>query len=289
MISKGRLVSGIVRGGGQEQFAAGVNPAYNRERFQEAHDLIVDAWTAARAVPLGGHALPAPRRQPVGGAAAEAPSAHLGPRRPQPGDDHLGGAAAAIPTSRSNDRDRGDQEDLGAVRQGRRRGRLRRRARVSRLPEQCHVAETEEKALRTRGSFMWLQGEFTGLAHPVWDHLPGYDPANTRRQRLQSPPYPPPRFEDELAKGRLIAGTGRCASSFCWLMERLRPGIFGFWSARWVRDTTRTRAAASGSWARKCCRPFARSGRALELWILSRPTPRQVASSPSQPSRLFDF
>ena len=45
MISKGRLVSGFVRGGGQEQLAAGVSPAYNRERFQEAHDLVVAAWT----------------------------------------------------------------------------------------------------------------------------------------------------------------------------------------------------------------------------------------------------
>src|SRR3979490_2760912 len=45
MISKGRLVSGFVRGGGQEQLATGVNPAFNRERFQEAHYLIVAAWT----------------------------------------------------------------------------------------------------------------------------------------------------------------------------------------------------------------------------------------------------
>src|SRR6202167_2753138 len=45
MISKGRLVSGFVRGGGQEQLAAGVNPAFNRERFEEAHDLIVKTWT----------------------------------------------------------------------------------------------------------------------------------------------------------------------------------------------------------------------------------------------------
>src|ERR1700739_2417875 len=43
MISKGRLVSGFVRGGGQEQLAAGVNPAFNRERFEEAHDLVVKA------------------------------------------------------------------------------------------------------------------------------------------------------------------------------------------------------------------------------------------------------
>src|ERR1700687_5410931 len=45
MISNGRLVSGFVRGGGQEQLATGVNPAFNRERFEEAHDLIVKAWT----------------------------------------------------------------------------------------------------------------------------------------------------------------------------------------------------------------------------------------------------
>jgi len=45
MLSKGRLVSGFVRGGGQEQLANGVNPAFNRERFIEAHDLIVKTWT----------------------------------------------------------------------------------------------------------------------------------------------------------------------------------------------------------------------------------------------------
>ena len=45
MVSRGRLVSGFVRGGGQEQLAAGVNPAFNRERFEEAHALIVKAWT----------------------------------------------------------------------------------------------------------------------------------------------------------------------------------------------------------------------------------------------------
>ena len=34
-----------MRGGGQEQLATGVNPAFNRERFEEAHELIVRAWT----------------------------------------------------------------------------------------------------------------------------------------------------------------------------------------------------------------------------------------------------
>src|SRR5260370_25381755 len=53
MVSRGRLVSGFVRGGGQEQLAAGVNPASNRERFEEAHDLIVKAWTQTG--PVRGH------------------------------------------------------------------------------------------------------------------------------------------------------------------------------------------------------------------------------------------
>jgi alkanesulfonate monooxygenase SsuD/methylene tetrahydromethanopterin reductase-like flavin-dependent oxidoreductase (luciferase family) len=44
-ISGGRLIAGVVRGGGVEQHANNVNPAYNRERFEEAHDLIQAVWT----------------------------------------------------------------------------------------------------------------------------------------------------------------------------------------------------------------------------------------------------
>ena len=100
MISKGRLVSGFVRGGGQEQLATGVNPAYNRERFEEAHDLVVAAWTTPGAVPLGGHALPAPRRQSLGGAVAEALSARLDPRRLEPARRSSGRRSSATPISR---------------------------------------------------------------------------------------------------------------------------------------------------------------------------------------------
>ena len=45
LISKGRLVTGWVRGGGPEQFSNNANPAFNREMFEEGHDFIVDAWT----------------------------------------------------------------------------------------------------------------------------------------------------------------------------------------------------------------------------------------------------
>ena len=45
LISGGRLVPGWVRGTGTEQLANGVNPAINRELFEEGHDLIIRAWT----------------------------------------------------------------------------------------------------------------------------------------------------------------------------------------------------------------------------------------------------
>ena len=45
MISNGRLVSGFVRGGGRESWSHNAPPHYNRERFEEAHDFIIKAWT----------------------------------------------------------------------------------------------------------------------------------------------------------------------------------------------------------------------------------------------------
>jgi len=45
MISGGRVVCGFVRGIGQESMATNTNPVFNRERFAEAHDLIIKTWT----------------------------------------------------------------------------------------------------------------------------------------------------------------------------------------------------------------------------------------------------
>lgn len=45
VISGGRLIAGMVVGGGPEYYSNGLNPAEARERFYEAHDLIVQAWT----------------------------------------------------------------------------------------------------------------------------------------------------------------------------------------------------------------------------------------------------
>jgi alkanesulfonate monooxygenase SsuD/methylene tetrahydromethanopterin reductase-like flavin-dependent oxidoreductase (luciferase family) len=44
-LSRGRIITGFVRGIGTEYHATGLNPAFSHERYQEAHDLIVGAWT----------------------------------------------------------------------------------------------------------------------------------------------------------------------------------------------------------------------------------------------------
>jgi alkanesulfonate monooxygenase SsuD/methylene tetrahydromethanopterin reductase-like flavin-dependent oxidoreductase (luciferase family) len=44
-ISGGRLIAGFVVGGGPEYYSFSMNPAHARERFAEAHEIIMKAWT----------------------------------------------------------------------------------------------------------------------------------------------------------------------------------------------------------------------------------------------------
>ena len=44
-MSKGRIIAGFVRGIGSEYHSSGTNPFFSHERFHEAHDLIIRAWT----------------------------------------------------------------------------------------------------------------------------------------------------------------------------------------------------------------------------------------------------
>src|SRR5262249_25612285 len=44
-ISGGRIECGFVRGVPMETHPSNANPVYNRDRFREAHDLILKAWT----------------------------------------------------------------------------------------------------------------------------------------------------------------------------------------------------------------------------------------------------
>jgi alkanesulfonate monooxygenase SsuD/methylene tetrahydromethanopterin reductase-like flavin-dependent oxidoreductase (luciferase family) len=45
VLSNGRLIAGMVVGGGPEYFSFSVNPSFARERFNEALELVLRAWT----------------------------------------------------------------------------------------------------------------------------------------------------------------------------------------------------------------------------------------------------
>ena len=55
VISGGRLISGFVRGIGAEYHTFGVNPTISHDRFHEAHDLIIRAWTEKGPFSFNGH------------------------------------------------------------------------------------------------------------------------------------------------------------------------------------------------------------------------------------------
>src|SRR5262249_22736541 len=54
VVSGGRVISGFVRGIGPEYFSTAVNPTHSRERFYEAAELIIRAWTEEGPFPFDG-------------------------------------------------------------------------------------------------------------------------------------------------------------------------------------------------------------------------------------------
>lgn len=54
VITGGRFIAGFVRGIGAEYHTWGANPAFSHERFHEAHDLILQAWTEPGPTPFHG-------------------------------------------------------------------------------------------------------------------------------------------------------------------------------------------------------------------------------------------
>src|SRR5437870_8057721 len=235
MISQGRLVSGFVRGGGQEQLAAGVNPAFNRERFQEAHDLIVAVWT--REGPFrweGAHY----QHRVVNPWAVQLQEPY--PRVWIPGvispETIIWAAQQGYPYIALNTPiDRTKQiwqiYDKVAAEVGFTPGPA-----YHGMLKQIHVAETEEKALANAAQFRWMQGEFTGLAHPVWSTPSGYGSPVNRRAfvefasgRSRNPRYRP-ALEKQLEELMIIAGTPKTViAKLRILLEETRPGILGMW------------------------------------------------------------
>lgn len=236
MISKGRLVSGFVRGGGQEQLSAGVNPAFNRERFVEAHDLVVKAWTQPGpfrfegthyqhrvvnpwAVPLQ---KPYPRVWIPGVISKETVIWTAQQRYPY----------IALNTSIEDTKKIWALYDQTAAECGYESG-PENRGYLARI----HVADDEATAIKNAREFTWMQGEFTGLAHPVWANPAGYFSPSGRRAFVEfavgrsKNPRGDMTFEQQLESGMIMAGTPKqVLPRIRHLLEETRPGIMAVWA-----------------------------------------------------------
>jgi alkanesulfonate monooxygenase SsuD/methylene tetrahydromethanopterin reductase-like flavin-dependent oxidoreductase (luciferase family) len=236
MISKGRLVPGFVRGGGQEQLASGVNPAFNRERFIEAHDLVQKIWSEPGPFRWEGThyqhrvvnpwALPMQKPHPriwVPGVLSKETIIWTAQQRYP---------YIALNTSIEHTREIWKQYSDTASECGYTAG-----------PEnfgyliRVHVQDTEEKALANARQFMWMQGEFTGLAHPVWANPSGYFSPSGRRNFVQfatgraKNPRGSPTFEQQVADTMIVAGTpAQVIEKLKYIVRNTRPGIMGIWA-----------------------------------------------------------
>ena len=211
MVSKGRLVPGIVRGGGVENMQANVNPLYNRERFEEAHNLLIEAWTQPGpfrwegkhyqfrvvnpwATPLQ---KPHPRIWVPGIASRETVIWAAEHRYPYIGLLTNFETSAKIRAIYQEAADRAGYK-AGPEQFG--------------LNLQCQVADTEEKAAEQARQFMWMAGEFTGLSHPVWGTPSGYGSRSNRKALIEiaagrRPLNRPPSLDERRINKTFVWGT----------------------------------------------------------------------------------
>jgi alkanesulfonate monooxygenase SsuD/methylene tetrahydromethanopterin reductase-like flavin-dependent oxidoreductase (luciferase family) len=234
MISGGRLVSGFVRGGGVENIQANANPLFNRERFEEAHDLVIKAWTQPGpfrwegkhyqfrvvnpwATPLQ---QPHPRIWIPGVASRETVIWAAEHRYPYIGlntNFDLSDKIKSIYTesARAVGYEPGP-ENFGQL-------------------LQCHVADTEEKAERNAKEFMWMAGEFTGLAHPVWGSPTGYGSPSNRKALVETaagrrPLVRPPALNQRRLEHTFVWGTpDQVIKQLKTVLDNNRVGILALW------------------------------------------------------------
>jgi alkanesulfonate monooxygenase SsuD/methylene tetrahydromethanopterin reductase-like flavin-dependent oxidoreductase (luciferase family) len=251
MISGGRLVPGWVRGAGSESIANNTNPAFNRERFNEAHDFIINAWTKPGpwrhegkhyhyryvnpwALPLQ---KPAPQIWIPGIISPETVVWSARHRYP-----YVALGTNLEPTVEMVNlyADVAEQEGYQAGPEN-----------FGYLQNVC-VAETEEKARELARGFVY-GGGFGSFARAEWMFPPGYNSkeATKRLARAMTDPRTgteiirftqgkvdveevkrsiEKNFQDSLDSGLVIAGTPETVTKRIRVMlETLRPGIFGIW------------------------------------------------------------
>jgi len=251
MISGGRLVPGWVRGAGSESIANNTNPAFNRERFNEAHDFIVNAWTKPGPWRHEGkhyhyrHVNPwvLPVQKPV-------------PQMWIPGiispETVIWSAQHRYPyvALGTNLEPTVEMVNLYAD-VAEKTGYQAGPENFGYLQNVC-VAETEEKAQELARGFVY-GGGFGSFARAEWMFPPGYNSKEATKRLAKAMTDPrtgteiirftqgkvdveeikrsiDKNFQDAQASGLIIAGTPKTVIKRIRIMlETLRPGIFGIW------------------------------------------------------------
>ena len=99
-LTRGRFIAGFVRGIGAEYHAMGINPVQSQERFAEAHDMIIRAWTEPGPFAICRQALPLQLREHLAAALSERRTRRSGFRRRAPPQRSAGRRRCATPTRR---------------------------------------------------------------------------------------------------------------------------------------------------------------------------------------------
>ena len=253
MISRGRLVSGFIRGTGSESLHFNANPAFNRELFNEAHDFIVKAWTTPGPFRYEGKhfhyrfvnpwALPMQKPHPpiwIPGAVSPESVVFCAKNR----YPYVALATFMEPTIEMLNLYADTAAEEGYQSGPENFGYLQR----------VVVAETEEKAQEMGKGFMY-GGGFSNFARPEWLYPPGYnskatikrlarvftDPETGEPTRITTSSYEAEKIEEtrrrlyatydtEQANQQLMVGTPKTVIPMIRrFVETLRPGIFSLW------------------------------------------------------------
>jgi alkanesulfonate monooxygenase SsuD/methylene tetrahydromethanopterin reductase-like flavin-dependent oxidoreductase (luciferase family) len=228
LVSGGRIIAGIIRGGGPEQIINDVNPVYNRDRFDEAHQLLIKTWTEPGPFRWDGDhyqvrvvnpwALPLQQPHPriiVPGVSSPETIAWAASH----GYPFLALNTTLDATKKMWAYYHEVAAEAGFESKPYHRGYLMR----------VHVAETEEKALRNAEEYMWMLGEFTGIGQPHWISPTGYSSFDSRMNRIANIRNYGASLQSQLDAGTIIAGTPESVipKIRTWL-EETRPGILVF-------------------------------------------------------------
>ena len=230
-ISGGRLVAGFPVGTSMDtNFCYGQIPALTREKYAEAHDLIIKAWTDARAVRVQRPLQQAAPRQHLAAADPAAASADPHPRR-RLGRDlrllHRQHLLVLLPQlHRLHPRQGADGRLLGAGRRAQRAGQPRPTAPASRRP-----SASPRPTRRPSGSTGQHVNYFYNRClhvYPGFADAPGYRTIKTIQTGALSQ-YAPPRggfaeltWKDLIEGGHVIAG---CPETVRQRMEELIKGL----------------------------------------------------------------